>query len=58
MNKNEMIDWIKMYNGKMNCYYTIYDFGEFSDKEKIESSVILDRAFLDFDAHGRQPLIF
>ena len=51
MNKSEMINWIKMYNGKMNCYYTIYDFEEFSDKEKIESSVILDRAFLDFDAH-------
>ena len=31
MSKNEMIDWIKMYNGKMNCYYTIYDFAEFYD---------------------------
>ena len=50
--KSEMIDWIKLYNGKMNCYYTIYDFDEFSDKEKIESSVVKDRAFLDFDAHG------
>jgi len=55
-NKEEMIDWIKQYNGKMNCYYTIYDFNFFTDKEKIESSVIKDRAFLDLDAHGSTPL--
>lgn len=55
-NKNEMIEWINQYNGKMNCYYTIYDFTFFSEKEKIESSVIKDRAFLDLDAHGDMSL--
>ena len=55
-NKKEMIEWINLYNGKMNCYYTIYDFTFFSEKEKIESSVIKDRAFLDLDAHGDMSL--
>ena len=55
-NKSEMIEWINQYNGKMNCYYTIYDFTFFSEKEKIESSVIKDRAFLDLDAHGDMSL--
>lgn len=52
MNKNDLQDFVNLYNGKMNVYYTIYDFEAFTDKLKIDSSVILDRAFLDFDAHN------
>jgi len=39
----------------MNCYTTVYDFGIINDNIQINSSVILDRMFLDFDAHD-QPL--
>ena len=39
----------------MNCYTTVYDFADFTDNAKVDSSVILDKMFLDFDAHG-EPL--
>tara|TARA_R100000152_G_C6781287_1_gene215477 strand:+ start:449 stop:1345 length:897 start_codon:yes stop_codon:yes gene_type:complete len=39
----------------MNCYTTVYDFDEFVNGIKLDYSVILDRAFLDFDAHD-EPL--
>ncbi len=39
----------------MNCYTTVYDFNEFVNGIKLDYSVILDRAFLDFDAHD-EPL--
>ena len=52
-NRNEYIDWINMYNGKMNCYTTVYDFLQFSDKQKIDNSIILDRMFMDFDSHDK-----
>jgi len=35
----------------MNVYTTVYDFKQFSEKAKMDSTVILDRVFLDFDAH-------
>jgi len=55
-NRRELIDFINTYNGLMNCYFTIYDFERFNDNIKIDSSIILDRAFLDFDAHGDKTL--
>ena len=55
-NRRELIDFINTYNGLMNCYFTIYDFERFNDNVKIDSSIILDRAFLDFDAHGDKTL--
>ena len=51
----EYIDWVNAFNGKMNCYTTVYDFEHFAETAKVDSSVIIDRAFLDFDAHG-EPL--
>tara|TARA_R110002020_G_scaffold32427_3_gene99786 strand:+ start:27779 stop:28702 length:924 start_codon:yes stop_codon:yes gene_type:complete len=54
-NKKEFVDWINIYNGKMNCYTTVYDYDDFTDNAKVDSSVIIDRMFLDFDAHG-EPL--
>ena len=53
--KEEFIDWVNAYNGKMNCYTTVYDFAVVNENTKIDSSVILDRIFLDFDAHD-EPL--
>lgn len=53
--KNEFIEWINLYNGIMNCYTTVYDFAEYFDNSKNDNTVILDRAFLDFDAHN-EPL--
>ena len=55
-NRREFIEWFKLYNGKMNCYTTVYDFSDFNDNIKIESSVVYDRMFLDFDAHDK-PLV-
>tara|TARA_R100000664_G_C2758112_1_gene146792 strand:- start:4004 stop:5101 length:1098 start_codon:yes stop_codon:yes gene_type:complete len=56
-NQREYINLIKKYNNKMNCYTTIYDFERYRYKDgeaniPDETSVILDRAFLDFDSHG------
>jgi len=53
--KSEFIEWFNSFNGKMNCYTTVYDFSEFVNGIKLNYSVIRDRAFLDFDAHD-EPL--
>ena len=55
MNREEFNEFITSHNGFMNCYSTIYDFSVVNENTKIDSSVILDRIFLDFDAHG-EPL--
>jgi hypothetical protein len=52
-NRQEYIDWINMYNGKMNCYTTVYDFLQFSERAKVEESILIDRMFMDFDSHDR-----
>ena len=49
--KNEYINFVNAQNNRTNVYTTVYDFSEFTEKAKIESSVIRDRIFLDFDAH-------
>ena len=49
--RNEYADFINAQNNKTNVYTTVYDFEHFSEKAKVESSVIIDRVFLDFDAH-------
>ena len=40
--RQEFVDWINLYNGKMNCYTTVYDFLQFSDSAKVDSSIVLD----------------
>ena len=50
-NQNKFNDWVKMYSGKMNCFTSVYDYEEYTHKQAIVSTVILDRIFLDFDAH-------
>jgi hypothetical protein len=52
--KNEYIRFVNAQNNRTNVYTTVYDFGEFTEKAKIDSSVILDRIFLDFDAHEEE----
>lgn len=54
--KSEFIEWFNLHNGIMNCYTTVYDFAEYSESIQLDHSVILDRMFLDFDAHDK-PLI-
>tara|TARA_R110002020_G_scaffold256284_6_gene469953 strand:- start:3444 stop:4490 length:1047 start_codon:yes stop_codon:yes gene_type:complete len=49
--KEEYSDFIKMYNGKMNVFTSVYDYEYFSENRGLEYSIILDRIFLDFDAH-------
>lgn len=49
--KNEYINFVNAQNNKTNVYTTVYDFGQFSENAKIDSTVIIDRIFLDFDAH-------
>jgi len=46
------LSYVKAQNNRTNVYTSVYDFAEFAEKAKIDSSVILDRIFLDFDAHG------
>ena len=50
--KEEYLSYVKAQNNRTNVYTSVYDFAEFAEKAKIDSSVILDRIFLDFDAHG------
>jgi hypothetical protein len=49
--RNEYIDFVNAQNNRTNVYTTVYDFSQFSEKAKVDSTVILDRIFLDFDAH-------
>ena len=50
--KKEYLSYVKAQNNRTNVYTSVYDFAEFAEKAKIDSTVILDRIFLDFDAHG------
>ena len=54
-NSHEYQVWVNAFNGKMNCYTTVYDFEHFAVDKAVENTCIKDRMFLDFDAHG-QPL--
>tara|TARA_R100001440_G_scaffold22583_1_gene36834 strand:+ start:24899 stop:25891 length:993 start_codon:yes stop_codon:yes gene_type:complete len=49
--RNEYINFVRAQNNRTNVYTTVYDFEEFTDSAKIESSVVVDRIFLDFDGH-------
>ena len=49
--RNDYIDFVQAHNNRTNVYTTVYDFEHFSEKMPIESTVIIDRIFLDFDAH-------
>ena len=49
--KNEYFNFIKSHNNRTNVYTTVYDFEHFAETMPIEDSVIIDRIFLDFDAH-------
>ena len=50
--RNEYANFVDAQNNRTNVYTTVYDFEHFSEKAKVESSVIIDRIFLDFDAHS------
>jgi len=54
--EEEFLDFVKIYNGKMNVYTSVYNYGEFSSNRGLEHSVIIDRIFLDIDAHGNDSL--
>ncbi len=54
-NKDEFVVWVNAFNGKMNCYTSVYDFGKYAEDAAIDSTCIKDRMFLDFDAHD-EPL--
>ena len=49
--QEEFRNFVKLYNGKMNCFTSVYDYETYSHKQAVVSTVILDRVFLDFDAH-------
>ncbi len=49
--RNEYINFVNAQNNRTNVYTTVYDFQRFFETAKDDSSVILDRVFLDFDAH-------
>lgn len=53
-NLKEYKDFISTYNGKMNVFTSVYDYEHFSNNRGLEYSIILDRIFLDFDAHGNE----
>ena len=55
-NEEEFLEFVNRYNGKMNVYTSVYDYGEFSTNRGLEHSVMIDRIFLDIDAHGNDSL--
>ena len=54
-NKEQFNEFVQMYNGRMNCFTSVYDYEEYTEKQAITSTVILDRIFLDFDSHHGRP---
>ena len=54
--KSDYIEFVRSHNNRTNVYTTVYDFAKFAETAKVESSVILDRVFFDFDAHGEGGL--
>ena len=52
-NEEGFLNWVRNFNNKMNCYTSVYNYRRFSDSQAIITSIILDRLFLDFDAHGK-----
>jgi len=54
-NQDEFNSYVKLYNGKMNCFTSVYDYEQYTEKQAVTSTVILDRIFLDFDAHYGEP---
>ncbi len=55
-NLEEYRKFVTAYNGKMNVYTSVYDYEKFTENRGIEHTVVMDRLFLDFDAHGDEPL--
>ena len=51
-NMEDYNNFINLYNGKMNVFTSVYDYEFFTSNRGLEYSIILDRIFLDFDAHG------
>ena len=49
--KNDYFDFVNSHNNRTNVYTTVYDFQHFTETMPVEDSVIIDRIFLDFDAH-------
>ena len=54
--KEKYVDFVKSFNGKMNVYTSVYNYEDFSNNRGLEYTVIIDKLFLDFDAHGDEPL--
>ena len=53
LTKSDYSNFVNAHNNRTNVYTTVYDFEEFNEKA-IDSSVVLNRIFLDFDAHGEK----
>jgi hypothetical protein len=49
--KEQFKTFVDAHNGKMNVYTTVYDFEEYYNNRGLEHTAILDRIFLDIDAH-------
>ena len=52
----EFVNWVNSFNGKMNCYTTVYDYEHYAESAKVDNSIVLNRMFLDFDSHY-EPLV-
>tara|TARA_R100001510_G_scaffold57640_1_gene66594 strand:- start:19 stop:1008 length:990 start_codon:yes stop_codon:yes gene_type:complete len=54
LTKNDYSNFVNSHNNRTNVYTTVYDFEEFSETTAIDASVVLNRIFLDFDAHEQK----
>ena len=44
-NQEEFNSWVNAHNGKMNCFTSVYDYKEYTNKHEVVSTVIIDRIF-------------
>ena len=56
-NEEDYKDFINTYNGKMHLFTSVYNYKHFTKNRGLEYSIVLDRIFLDFDAHGDENLL-
>ena len=52
--KEQYLRFIRLNNNRMNCYTNTYDYRDFQNGLGVPESAILDKVFLDLDAHDEQ----
>lgn len=52
--KEDYLRFIRLNNNRMNCYTNTYDYREFNNGLGVPESAVLDKVFIDLDAHDEK----